>query len=147
MKIYTALTADEAELGKEYVYADNLQALYDRYNSGTTGKLIAVSGPSSEHRFCIAGNDTLKWALIAEPTTKFVPFKRVSSVIARSNEYGILWLRSKFGKRLYIVTAVDYEDNTLVLKDNWLNLNNLFEEFTFEDGSPIGVEVRNEQGS
>lgn len=144
--VHSAVDTEKVTVGSCVVYADTMKELEERSKQQLYGSVLEIGEDDRHCRYIVRRHDGLEAAyalveVIPGPVTKFVPFEHVGDVMARAKADGTLWLRAKFGKRLYIVTAVDYADDTLLLS-SWFNLKDLFEEYTFEDGSPIGVEVQ-----
>lgn len=56
--------------------------------------------------------------------------------------FGGIWLKEK-GKIMYevMITAIDYKGSKIMIGKNWawLNVKDLFDNYTYLDGSPVGI--------
>lgn len=81
-----------------------------------------------------------KW--IEEHTPKYVPFESVDELIECWGKYSsltmpLIWIKHKENGNKHLIT--DYcKDNNISTSDEIFSLRELFEHFTFLDGSPIG---------
>lgn len=66
-----------------------------------------------------------------KPEPKYVPYDSVDEVEKDK------WIMRKGSNRIDKITSIDREDNT-VFFDIWEDLQNLFENYTYEDGTPCG---------
>lgn len=92
-------------------------------------------------------DDGYIFEIVEEP--KYIPFCNVESLI----EYWIkktnvklpencnpfIWVRNKITKREVIITGYNRQSDYVYVDDDFLNLDFLFEEYEFLDGSPCGV--------
>ena len=78
------------------------------------------------------------WEHIKEPTYR--PYQELTEELAE-NLIGSL-IKNKHFFRLNVIIACQVKPDHIILNDETLNLEDLFEEYTFLDGSPIGEEVR-----
>lgn len=67
-----------------------------------------------------------------KPEPKYVPYDSVSEVKKHK------WVLHKGNKVLYRIIAIDSKDSTVQLAIGWFNLKELFEYYTYEDGTPCG---------
>lgn len=76
-----------------------------------------------------------------EPKKKWRPFKDVDEFLKAAGGLGAIWLKCKFSNSMLLVTAIDGRDccNPIRLTA-WVGFSNLFDDFTFADGTPCGVE-------
>ena len=50
----------------------------------------------------------------------------------------LIWVKSKATKCIYLIDGYDYEDNDVGIDTDWVALGDLFDDYTFLDGSIIG---------
>lgn len=69
-----------------------------------------------------------------KPETQYVPYDSVSEVEKDK------WVKRKDNGVLKRISALDANDNSVCMY-GWYNLKQLFELFTYEDGTPCGKKV------
>jgi len=68
-----------------------------------------------------------------KPEPKYVPYDSVMEVDRDK------WITPKNDTVLFRIGSLDTKDNTICYSfESWINLNGLFEDFTYEDGTPCG---------
>lgn len=70
-----------------------------------------------------------------KPEPKYVPYDSVTEVERDK------WVKRKPNGRLYRITELDPSDNTVNIYRGWRDLKSLFNDFTYEDGTPCGKKV------
>lgn len=117
----------------------------------TTKEMIAImmayeDGKTIQYNF--KGDDPERWEDVTcvplwnwdstdyrvKPEVKYVPYDNVSEV--NKNK----WFKGKTSGVLKRISALDPKDNSVYIL-GWFNLNQLFELFTYEDGTPCGKQV------
>lgn len=61
----------------------------------------------------------------------YVPYDSVTEVEKDK------WVMKKGSKRIHKITSIDYIDDTVFICE-WENMQRLFDEYTYEDGTPCG---------
>lgn len=74
--------------------------------------------------------DHFTYRIKSEP--KYVPYDSVAEVDRDK------WLKHKASKRVCRIMALDASDNTVKLYCGWCDLESIFKDFTYEDGTPCG---------
>ena len=166
-KVYTALNADEVKIGSKGYFADNLYELqcviHNKKDNFFTIKEILK--PDEKFRF-LAKNLVgayISWNLfylVEEPKEKkFRPYKDTDEMIEdfkkRYNSYGgwsgknnpmyspLIWIKPKgTEKNSYLITRFSEKKVTFILECSiyTMPLYALFEDYTYLDGSPCGIE-------
>ena len=89
-----------------------------------------------------------EWRIKDEPA-ELVPFDTVHELIDTwykehptssdtSNTMPLIWVKSKAIKCIYLIDGYDYEDNDVGIDTSWVALGDLFDDYTFINGSIIG---------
>lgn len=152
--VFTALNADEARVGSKGYFSDclgQLKELVSNNSLNNYGELTAVHYDYKFNRFEM--NNTLDWLLfylVKEPGEKgFRPFKNTDDMMTefcrRSGKLypatidpPAIYFKNKESGRSYIMSAFDYHSVKICHKA--YNMVSLFNNFTFTDGSPCGIE-------
>lgn len=156
-KVYTALNADDINVGSRGYFADTLENLKDvvKYEcSEYYGKVVEINKESYEDRFRLEDKyDYCLFFLVEEPKEKRLrPYRDTDEMIedfkSRYNSYGgwsgksnpmyipLIWVRNACGKKR-LVTNID--DDSVYLQ-GWVSLPEFAEAYTYLDGSPCGIE-------
>lgn len=154
-RIYTMVNADEVKLGSEGYFADNiyyLQQAVQHNEKGYFGKVEDIKDIGTGFRF-VADNGTcfsLFYFIEVQEENKFRPFKNTDDMITefcrRSGKLlqfstidpPVIYLKNKISGRSYIMSAFDC--NLVKIHHETYNMVDLFNNFTFNDGSPCGIE-------
>lgn len=70
-----------------------------------------------------------------KPEPEFVPYDSVTEVEKDK------WFKRKASGMLFRIIRLDASDNSVILDFGRCNLQELFEDFTYEDGTPCGKKV------
>ena len=140
-KVYTALNADELEIGSKCIFANTIQGLrkgvQDEDAETYVEILTDVYDDDSVERF-VVGNCTYLYAYLIEPPTKpnYRPFKNVAEAMTAIKEHGG-WVQNCSSGNQYIVLAKFY-DNLLFWRER-VSMEAFLQEYVFaDDGSPCG---------
>ena len=138
-RVYTAVNADELQIGSKCIFADTVRGLrrkveedtdcvetfYRLYNNGCDDSFV--------------GNDCAYcYAYLIEPPAepKYKPFKDIDKAIEAIKKHGG-WIKKKSNRYQYIVIAKS--STSLRLYDGWFTLEAIFYDYVFaDDGSPCG---------
>ena len=108
------------------------------------GDAITIDSPDTE-AYCKGSNifQTVIWAdgeweHLKEPTYK--PYTELTEELAEKL-IGMV-VKNKHFFRLDVITACQVNPDHIILNDETVNLEDLFKEYTFIDGSPIGEEIK-----
>ena len=154
-RVYTALNADELKVGDKVILADNITELLKLVKFDLNiEKLKEVRTISCNARF--NGNTLHFLAYLVERAEekRYRPYESidefVSDFIKRFNTHcpnyamPLIWVR---GKASRTILNVDAFYNDAICKDaiyvgcSWKEMTDLFEDYTFLDGSPCGKEI------
>lgn len=163
-KVYTALNADEIKPGSKGYYADNLKALRDvvcTADKSVFGEIENIYDDSCSRRFNIKDDcEYCLFYLIEEPQEKKLrPYKDTDEMVEdfkrRYNSYGgwsgknnpmycpMIWIKPKcIKKNNYLITRFSEKKVTFIRECSIYSipLYALFEDYTYLDGSPCGIE-------
>ena len=149
-KAYTALNADELEVGSKVIIADSLQALKDRVSNFAPDKdyasRIGSILPETEvHRFKTSRGNIYSLVYLISPPEKpeYKPFSDTETAFKTITAHGG-WIKMKGGSYLTIA-GIDMkrEDNEHILVGRfWHSARFVCENCTFaDDGTPVGEKV------
>ena len=86
--------------------------------------------------------DMYDFRIKPEPKTAWRPFQSAREMLDMLDPEGSMrgiWLAMKqYPDREYLVTGVDYSDDTVLAHDNWYTMQDLFDRFWVNDG-PVGI--------
>ena len=138
-RVYTAVNADELQIGSKCIFADTVRGLrrkveedtdcvetfYRLYNNGCDDSFV--------------GNDCAYcYAYLIEPPAepKYKPFKDIDKAMEAIKKHGG-WIKKKSNRYQYIVIAKS--STSLRLYDGWFTLEAIFYDYVFaDDGTPCG---------
>lgn len=148
-KVYTALNADELEVGSTVIVADSLQVLKDRVRKFPVDKdyvnRIESLLPEIEvHRFKTSRGNIYSLAYLISPPEKpeYKPFSNTKTAYKTITAHGG-WIKQ--GSVYYFVTGLDIGyggDDEIQFSKNWYSARFICENCTFaDDGTPVGEKV------
>ena len=151
-RVYTALNADELEVGSKVIVADTLQGLKDRLNKSASDEnyTIRIGGilPETEiHRFktSLGNNYPLAYLISPPKEPKYKPFSDTETA------YKIItahrgWIKQ--GSVYHFVTGLDIggrNGDEIQFYESWFSAKFVCKNFTFaDDGTPVGVKVEDD---
>lgn len=153
-RIYTVVNADEVKPGSAGYFADNiycLQQAVQHNGEGYFGKVYDIKDIGTGFRF-VADNGTcfsLFYFIEEQEEKKFRPFRNTDDMMTefcrRSGKLHpatidppAIYFKKIENGRSYIMSAFDYH-SVKICHDTY-NMVSLFNNFTFTDGSPCGIE-------
>lgn len=154
-RIYTVVNADEIKLGSEGYFADNiyyLQQAVQHDDKERFGKVVDIKDIGTGFRF-VADNGlcfSLFYFIEVQEENKFRPFKNTDDMITefcrRSGKLlqfstidpPVIYFKNKISGRSYIMSAFDC--HLVKICHETYDMVDLFNNFTFNDGSPCGIE-------
>ena len=151
-RVYTALNADELEVGSKVIVADSLQGLKDKFSKFTFDENYAICIgsilPETEmHRFKTAMGNVYPLAYFISPPEKpeYKPFSDTKTAYKTITAHGG-WIKQ--GSVYHFVTGLDIGyggDDEIQFSRNWYPARFICENCTFaDDGTPVGEKVENE---
>lgn len=155
-RIYTMVNADKIKLGSEGYFADNIYYLqqavqHDNIDTGYFGKVVDIKDIGTGFRF-VADNGlcfSLFYFIKEQEENKFRPFKNTDDMITefcrRSGNLllaniniPVIYFKNKKSGRSYIMSAFDC--HLVKISHEVYDMVDLFNNFTFIDDSPCGIE-------
>lgn len=149
--IYTLANADKVKSGSMGFFGNTLDQLYSRIENRDTHVLSCVLETSFEHRFETC--EPRRYALfypVEKLEKKFRPYEGIYEMLndfskrARINCKIInppqIYLKEKIDKTNYIYLITIFSSNQVWMGGVNYSLDELFDNFTYLDGSPCGVE-------
>ena len=147
-RVYTAVNADELPIGSRCLFANSLKDLKDRiYLTDTYGRILEnVCDENEEERFY--GDDaTYLLAYLIEPPSasdqkerKYKSFSNIENLKKSAVKYKG-FIKTKQGVQEGIIIGISF-DYKAIIKTRWgvnyLTFEQLFESYTFDDGTPCG---------
>lgn len=166
-KVFTALNADEVELGSKGYYADTIKDLKDivgQEYGGGYGEIEKITEDCYSSRFKIKNNCcyTLFYLVEDHKEMKLRPYSNPDEMIEdfkrRYNSYGgwsgkdnpmyvpLIWIKSKATGFRHLVTDYGDDDNCghcnrscIWIGSISIGFKELLDDFTYLDGMPCGV--------
>ena len=158
-KVFTALNADEVKVGSKGIFSDNLALLKlyvtARNSKNYEEKLKEIKSDVNTNRFIDnRGVDFSLFYLVEEPAEeKYRPYEDTDELIEdwkeRASAYGSsyfsknpmfcpsIWVKGS-GSSICKHLITDFICNSVETNDYVLTLEELFEGFTYLDGTPCG---------
>lgn len=161
-RVYTAANADEVKVGSKGYAAGNLSSLRDALAFGKSlDKIVKINPETYSERFYIGDFSYSLFYLVEEPVEEeYRPYENFDELVNDYKEklWGkehtkysnsplfmpVIWIAEKnFPDNKYTIEASIYMelDNVYEVRvcDKFIELRELFEKYTYLDGSPLGV--------
>ncbi len=138
-RIYTAVNADELQIGSRCIFADTVRGLRRKVEEDTdcVETFYRLHNDGGDDLF--VGNDCAYcYAYLIEPPAepKYKPFESIDKVMEAIKKHGG-WIKKKSNRYQYIVIAKS--STSLRLYDGWFTLEAIFYDYVFaDDGTPCG---------
>lgn len=150
-KVYTALNADELKQGDKVFVADSIAHLRAKVEYGEDIETIEKIRSDSEFKrfFTKEGYSAKGFAYLVEkvPKLEIEPYQSIEEMKSDWASYmgyppkpmtnPLIWIKAKFTKSETIISGF-VDSTTVLIGSQELTLDELFEDFTYLDGSPIG---------
>ena len=142
-KVYTAVNADELQIGSKCIFADTVKGLRrkveeDTYRVETFYRLHNDGGDD-----LFVGNDCAYCYayLIESPNEpKYKSFSNMENLKKSAVKYKG-FIKTKQGVQEGIIIGISFDNRVIIKKRyglEYLTFEQLFENYTFDDGSPCG---------
>ena len=143
-KVYTPINADKVKIGSKGYYADNLKTLKERVDSHSErwlGKVDKIYDTDSTYRFAIKNNTkSVLFYLVDEPEEKkYQPYYNTDEIPGGALLKTVV---HSAGTRL-LITATENK-RVYLGPHGWVDLYDLYEYYTWSDGTPCGAEEEQE---
>ena len=151
-RVYSALNADELEVGSTVIVADSLQGLKDRVNKSASdedyiSRIGSILPETAIHRFKTlwGGEYPLAYLISPPKEPEYKPFSNSETAYKTIAAHGG-WV--KRGRTYYFVTGLDIgcgDGEEIQLHGCWFSALFVCENCTFaDDGTPVGEKVEDE---
>ena len=148
-RVYTALNADELEVGSMVIVADSLQTLKDKFSKFALDEdhAICIGGilPETEmHRFKTSLGNVYPLVYLISPPEKpeYKPFSDTKTAYKTITAHGG-WIKQ--GRAYHFVTGLDIgcrNGDEIQLYGSWFSAKFVCEKFTFvDDSTPVGEKI------
>ncbi len=148
-RVYTALNADELEVGSMVIVADSLQGLKDRVNKSASdedyiSRIGSILPETAIHRFKTSGGNKYSLAYLISPPEKpeYKPFSDTKTAYKTITAHGG-WIKQ--GSVYHFVTGLDIGyggDDEIQFFGSWYPARFICENCTFaDDDTPVGEKV------
>lgn len=152
-RVYTALNADELEVGSMVIVADSLQGLKDRLSKFSldkdyAGSIGSILPETAIHRFKTSIGNEYPLAYLISPPEKpeYKPFSSSGTAYKTIAAHGG-WIKQ--GRTYHFVTGLDIGccvDAEIQFFGSWFSARSVCENCTFaDDGTPVGEKVEDEE--
>ena len=150
-KVFSAVNAKELKKGDKVICADDLAMLKDLVEQDREGGTIANILDRNAFRFMTNTGEIAAFAYLVERAAEnWRPYKDVNELIsawqkktgvtARPNTMPLIWV--KYNNTPYEtaqIMAFDNKNEAICVIDTWYDLTELFDKFTYLDGTPCGI--------
>lgn len=144
-RVYTAVNADELQIGSKCLFADTLEELKDlvqECNGYSKTELREIRGGDEIFRFVdkIGHTSSLAYLLLPSDVPKYKPFESVEKAMEVIIKHGG-WVKDEGTGCTFLVLGYGEhkEDFSIYIGSEWVPLEDLFMDFIFaDDGSPCG---------
>ena len=137
-RVYTVLNADEVKVGSKGYFADNISDLKRKVDEGDEPlTLVKICGEEAAVRFTtLSASVYLLFYLVEEPKEKV--YRPYNDTAEMPNGAILNVVVSGDGTRLLIIAAED--KRVCIGSQGWVDLHDLYEYYTWPNGTPCGVE-------
>ena len=144
-RIYTSLNAEELHVGDKCFLSDtkkDLDEQIDFFDNDRVRTLTDIRDDTYERRFVDEVKNAYAFAYLVERTPQYRPYENINEMIAdwksRFNNsvpnyaMPLIWLQHTVTKAVSLMTSF------LVIDDKRRRFDDLFDNYTYLDGSPFG---------
>lgn len=137
-RVYSAYNADEVKVGSKGYFADSISELKKKVNEGNELlTLVKIYGEESATRFSISTiSSYILFYLVEEPKEKV--YRPYNDTAEMPNGAMLDIVVSREGTRLLIIAAED--KRVCIGPQGWVSLLDLYQFYTWPNGTPCGVE-------
>lgn len=146
-KVYSAETAEELKEGDKVLVADSLAVLKDMVKGDCAVETIERILELPSYRFKTKRGPYAFAYLVERGAEKWRPFKDLGELItawqkktgvtARANTMPLIWIASKNNNGVRLIAG--FKGQFILFEDYEASYEDLFEYYTFLDGTPCGV--------
>lgn len=137
-RVYTACNADEVKVGSKGYFADSISELKRKISEGDEPlTLVKICGEEAATRFTtLSASVYLLFYLVEEPKEKV--YRPYNDTAEMPNGAILNVVVSRDGTRLLIIAAED--KRVCIGSQGWIDLLDLYEYYTWPNGTPCGAE-------
>ena len=137
-RVYSACNADEVKVGSKGYFADSISELKRKISEGDEPlTLVKICGEEAATRFTtLSASVYLLFYLVEEPKEKV--YRPYNDTAEMPNGAMLNVVVSGDGTRLLIIAAED--KRVCIGSQGWVDLHDLYEYYTWPNGTPCGVE-------
>ena len=141
-RVYTAVNADELQIGSRCIFADTLAELKELVQNSVgweKTKLKRIQEDTEKYRFIEKTGEMRMFAYLIEPPAepKYKPFSDIEKTFEIIKKHGG-WIKSKTNADLQLVSCIGKITDSVLSISCWTS-ETLLENFVFaDDGSPCG---------
>lgn len=159
-RVYTAVNADELRIGDRVIVADTIEILKEKISENCEPiNLECVFSENSQCRFSNGENGWMLAYLVERaPEKKWRPYKDCDEMVADYKRrveindkdgiglprnpmwHPLIWVKNKISAYTALITDFSRDYPYVFLRGEELQLSELFEDYTYMDGSPCGIE-------
>ena len=142
-KVYTAVNADELKIGSKCIFANNVFTLKDHVRNNYPAEiLISVCSETITERFNSDSDEFYSLAYLIKPSakSKYKPFSNMENLKKSAVKYKG-FIKTKQGVQEGIIIGISFDNRVIIKKRyglEYLAFEQLFESYTFDDGTPCG---------
>ena len=141
-RVYTAVNADELQIGSRCIFADTIQTLRQKVQDEDAGTYVEtltdLYDDDSVERFAV-GSYTYIYAYLIKPPVEveYKPFESVEEAMKAIKAHGG-WI--KFNVSDHYSLVIGYGGGSVNIKGKCIYMQDLLDDYVFaDDGSPCGV--------
>ena len=137
-RVYSACNADEVKIGSKGYFADSISELKRKISEGDEPlTLVKICGEEAATRFTtLSASVYLLFYLVEGPKEKV--YRPYNDTAEMPNGAMLNVVVSGDGTRLLIIAAED--KRVYIGSQGWVDLHDLYEYYTWPNGTPCGVE-------
>ena len=137
-RVYSACNADEVKVGSKGYFADSISELKRKISEGDEPlTLVKICGEEAATRFTtLSASVYLLFYLVESPKEKV--YRPYNDTAEMPNGAVLNVVVSGDGTRLLIIAAED--KRVCIGSQGWVDLHDLYEYYTWPNGTPCGVE-------
>ena len=141
-RIYTAVNADELQIGSKCFFADAVGNLQDKVenNNEVSMELALIKPTDRPSRFEAENGNWYLLAYLIEPPAepKYKPFESIDKAMEAIKKHGG-WVKSKTTQEYFLISALKSKKFAIIGNEYWESFSFLLERYVFaDDGSPCG---------
>lgn len=138
-RVYSACNADEVKVGSKGYFADSISELKRKISEGDEPlTLVKICGEEAATRFTtLSASVYLLFYLVEEPEEKI--YRPYNDTAEMPNGALLNVVVSGDGTRLLIIAAED--KRVCIGSQGWVDLHDLYEYYTWPNGTPCGAEA------